>query len=264
MDYAYLHPAEVRQLIRSGTWSRPTTGMALGYVQANLVILPRSWVEEFTEFCHLNPGPAPLLDITEPGDSHPMMVAPDADIRTDIPRYRVYREGQLMKEVENICSYWRDDFVAFLLGCSFSAEHALLEDGIRLRHIEQSKNVAMYRTSRACIPTSRLHGPLVVSMRPIKAAQVDRVTEITSEYPLAHGGPMHIGDPAALGITDLAHPDWGDAIAIEDDEVPVFWACGVTPQATIIESKPFIAITHAPGHMFITDWPDTAIYRRSN
>ncbi len=264
MDYAQLSPVEARRLIRSGEWRRPTTGLALGYVQANLVILPQSWAEEFSDFCQLNSRSAPLLDVTAPGNPHPIQVAPDADIRTDIPRYRVYREGQFVEEVEDIRSYWRESFVAFLLGCSFTAEHALLAGGIHLRHIEQGKNVAMYRTSLSCTATPHLHGPLVVSMRPVKATQVDRVTEITSCYPLAHGGPIHVGDPEALGIADLAAPDWGDAVPVEDDEFPVFWACGVTPQAMIMESKPPLAITHAPGHMFVTDWPDTIIYQHSN
>ncbi len=261
MDYAFISSLEARHLIRSGAWSRPTTGLALGHVQANLVILPQSWAEEFTTFCHLNPRPAPLLDITLPGDPRPTKVAAQADLRTDIPRYRVYRDGELVEEPEDILSSWREDFVAFLLGCSFSAEHALIEHGIRLRHLEQGKNVAMYRTTIECIGTPRFHGPLVVSMRPIKTTMIDKVAEITSRYPLAHGVPIHIGDPLALGIIDLAQPDWGDAVSVEGDELPVFWACGVTPQAIIMIVKPEIAITHSPGHMFITDLRDSAIYR---
>lgn len=264
MDYTHMKPAQARRLIRSGVWKHPTTGLALGYVQANLVILPQFWAEEFAEFCRLNPKPAPLLDVTAPGDPRPMKVAPDADIRSDVPRYCVYQEGQLVEEREDILSLWQNDFVAFLLGCSFSAERTLSESGIRLRHIEQSKNVAMYQTSVSCAATARIHGPLVVSMRPIKVPQIDRVTEITSRYPLAHGAPVHCGDPSALGIADLAHPDWGDAVPVEEDEAPVFWACGVTSQAAIMESKPALAITHAPGYMFITDWPDTAIYQRAH
>ena len=264
MDYAQVHSAEARQLIRTGAWKRPTTGLALGYVQANLVILPQSWAAEFETFCRYNPRPAPILDITAPGNPHPMKVAPDADLRTDLPRYSVYREGQLVAEPEELLSYWREDFVAFLLGCSFSAERALIEQGIQLRHLELGKNVAMYRTNVACTATSRMHGSIVVSMRPIKTSLVERVIEVTGCYPLAHGAPVHTGDPAALGITDLARPHWGDAVPIGDDEVPVFWACGVTPQAVIMEVKPEIAITHSPGHMFITDWLDADIYQRSN
>lgn len=264
MDYANISASEARQLIRAGQWKRPTTGLALGHVQANLVILPQSWAEEFALFCRLNQQAAPLLDVTAPGNPHPMKVAPDADIRTDVPHYRVYHEGQLVEEEpEDIQSLWQQDFVAFLLGCSFSAERALIEQGIRLRHLEQGKNVAMYRTSIPCTATPRFHGPLVVSMRPMLETHLDRVVEITSHYPLAHGAPVHIGDPTALGISDLTHPDWGDAVSIEDDEVPVFWACGVTPQTIIMEVKPEIAIAHSPGHMFITDWPDTAIYQHS-
>lgn len=259
MDYAHISAAEARRLIRTGAWRRPTTGLALGYVQANLVILPQSWAEEFAMFCHLNQQAAPLLDMTAPGHPHPMKVAPGADIRTDVPRYRIYRKDRPIEEREDICSLWQDDFVAFLLGCSFSAERALIEHNIRLSHLEQGKNVAMYRTSISCVPTSRLHGSLVVSMRPIRTTILDRVIEITAHYPLAHGAPIHIGDPLKLGITDLGQPDWGDAVTIEDDEVPVFWACGVTPQAVIMEVQPEIAITHSPGHMFLTDWHDTTI-----
>ena len=264
MDYVHISAAEARQLIRSGAWKRPTTGMALGYVQANLVILPQSWAEEFTTFCRYNSQAAPLLDVTTPGNPHPMRVAPGADLRIDIPRYRVYHKGQLVEEPTKLLSHWREDFVAFLLGCSFSAERALIESGIQLRHLAQGKNVAMYRTTVACTATPRIHGSLVVSMRPIATTMIDRVVEVTSRYPLAHGAPVHIGDPAALGIADLAHPDWGDAVSVEDDALPVFWACGVTPQSVIMESKPEVAITHSPGYMFITDLTDTTIYQRSN
>jgi uncharacterized protein YcsI (UPF0317 family) len=264
MDYAHISSAEARQLIRAGTWKRPTTGLALGYVQANLVILPQSWAEEFATFCQLNPQSAPLLDMTAPGNPHPLKVAPEADLRTDVPLYRVYQAGKFVEEPADILAHWQEDFVAFLLGCSFSAERALIGQGIRLRHLEQGKNVAMYRTTTACTATPRIRGSLVVSMRPIEKALVERVAEITSCYPLAHGAPVHIGNPAALGIADLAHPDWGDAVQVADDEVPVFWACGVTPQAVIMEVKPEIAITHSPGHMFITDWPDTTIYQRAH
>lgn len=260
MDYAHISAREARQLIRSGAWNRPTTGLALGYVQANLVILPQSWAEEFATFCHLNPRPAPILDMTTPGNPNPMKVAPDADLRIDVPLYRVYHKGKLVDEPKDLLSHWQEDFVAFLLGCSFSAERALIEHGIRLRHLEQGKNVAMYRTSLLCTATPRIHGSVVVSMRPIKKAQIDRVIEITSRYPLAHGAPIHVGNPTVVGIVDIALPDWGDAVEMANDEVPVFWACGVTPQAVIMESKPEIAITHSPGYMFITDLPDTAIY----
>jgi uncharacterized protein YcsI (UPF0317 family) len=262
MDYAQMNATQARHLIRSGSWKRPTTGLALGYVQANLVILPGAFAEEFATFCRLNPGPAPLLERTAPGHPHPIKVAPEADLRTDLPRYRVYREGKLVEEPEDIVSLWQEDFVAFLLGCSFSAEQALIQQGIRLRHLEQGKNVAMYRTSIPCTPTPRLYGPLVVSMRPIAKAMAERVAQITSGYPLAHGAPIHIGDPAALGIADLAHPDWGEAVEVTEDDLPIFWACGVTSQAIIMQAKPELAITHSPGHMFVTDWTDAAIYQR--
>lgn len=189
MDYTHVSSQEARKLFRSGEWSCPTTGLALGYVQANLVILPQSWAEEFAMFCHLNPRPAPILDITLPGDPRPMKVATQADLRTDIPRYCVYHKGKLVGEPEDILSLWQEDFVAFLLGCSFSAERALIEHGIRLRHLEQGKNIAMYRTTIECAATSRFHGPLVVTMRPIKTTMIDKVVEITGRYPFAHGAP---------------------------------------------------------------------------
>ncbi|WP_376796414.1 putative hydro-lyase [Thermogemmatispora sp.] len=261
-ELAHLSAAEVRQAIRAGRWRRPTTGLALGYVQANLVILPADWAEEFAEFCRRNPQALPLLEMTAPGDPEPRRLAPGADLRTDLPRYRLYREGRLVEEREDLLPLWRSDLVAFLLGCSFSAERALLEAGVRLRHLEEGRNVAMYRTSRPCQATARLHGPLVVSMRPLRSSEVGRATEVTARYPLAHGAPVHCGDPAALGIADLARPDWGDPIDLAPEEVPVFWACGVTPQAVIAESRPPLAITHAPGYMFITDWRDQDIDQR--
>ncbi|GER84018.1 UPF0317 protein [Thermogemmatispora aurantia] len=263
-ELARLSAAEARQLIRAGRWRRPTTGLALGHVQANLVILPADWAEEFAEFCRRNSQALPLLEMTAPGDPEPRRLAPGADLRTDLPRYRVYRQGRLVEEREDLLPLWRPDLVAFLLGCSFSAERALLEAGVRLRHLEEGRNVAMYRTSRPCQATARLHGPLVVSMRPIKGDQVARASEVTARYPLAHGAPVHCGEPLALGIADLGRPDWGDPIAVAPDEVPVFWACGVTPQAVIMESQPPLAITHAPGYMFITDWRDQEIDQRTS
>ena len=246
-------PAEIRALIRAGDWTQQTAGLANDYVQANLVILPREDAEDFYVFCERNPKPCPLLDITAAGSPIPVKVAPDADLRTDLPRYRVYEHGELVDEPLDIASYWRDDLVAFLLGCSFTFEHGLVDAGVPLRHIERGLGVPMYRTNRACQPAGRFHGPLVVSMRPIPEPLVHLAIESTARYPAVHGAPVHVGLPEQLGISDIMNPDWGDSPVVEAGDVPVFWACGVTPQAVAMASKPVFMITHAPGHMFITD-----------
>lgn len=261
-DLAHAKPAEVRRLIREGGWNRPTTGLCLGYLQANLALLPRELACEFQAVCETNPQPMPLLDVTDPGDPQPRRVARNADLRTDVPRYRVYRFGELAAEVTDIRDLWRDDLVAFLLGCSFTAEGRLVEAGVRLRHLELGQSVPMWQTSIQVEPAGRFRGPVVVSMRPIKKSQLELANRVTSELPMAHGGPIHEGDPERIGITDLAHPHWGDAILPLEDEVPVFWACGVTPQALIMVARPELAISHAPGHMFITDVHDAAIRGR--
>lgn len=259
IELAHSQPREIREIIRSGQWTGLTTGLALGYVQANLAILPGVLAEDFRRFCLANPKPMPLLEVTPPGVPVPRQVAPDADLRSDLPKYRVYKRGELEGEVTDITNLWRPDLVAFLIGCSFSTEAKLLGAGIRLRNIELSQNEPIFRTNIDCLPSGCFRGPLVVSMRPIKSENVGRAAEISSEYPLAHGGPVHIGDPTVIGIRDLSHPDWGDAIELLPGEVPMFWACGVTPQAAILECRPEIAITHAPGHMFITDLADEEI-----
>ncbi|GAA5173063.1 putative hydro-lyase [Pseudonocardia eucalypti] len=248
-------PAEARARIREGRWAGITTGLCAGYLQANLAILPAELAGEFAEFCAANPKPLPLLEATPPGVPDRLATAPGADLRTDLPRYRVYRNGELAGEPTSIEDLWRDDSVGFLLGCSFSAEDALHDAGVRLRHLELGTNVPMFRTSLRCTPAGRFHGPVVVSMRAIAADQVDRATEVTGRLPLAHGAPLHAGDPAELGIADVERPDWGDPLPLEPGEVPVFWACGVTPQAVFAEVRPEVAITHAPGHMFLTDRP---------
>ncbi|MCS6867033.1 MAG: putative hydro-lyase [Gemmataceae bacterium] len=255
-DARYPTGAAVRAACRHGHWNGPTPGLALGYVQANLVILPRSWAFDFLLFCQRNPKPCPLLDVTEPGIPEAKLVAPGSDLRTDLPAYRIWREGELDSETDNIVRYWRDDFVAFLIGCSFTFEQALLAAGVPVRHIEQGVNVPMYRTNIACRAAGAFAGPLVVSMRPLLPALAVKATQICSRYPRAHGAPIHFGDPAAIGIRDLHQPDYGDAVTIRPGEVPVFWACGVTPQAALIHARPPLAITHKPGHMFVTDWKD--------
>ncbi len=255
--HASAAPAAMRGIIRSGGWTAPTAGLCRGHVQANLVILPRDWAFEFLLFCQRNPKPCPVLDVTEPGDPEPRLVAPGADLRTDLPRYRVYREGKLTEEPTDIRHLWREDLVGFLLGCSFSFESALLEAGVPVRHIEEGVNVPMYVTNLPCVPAGRFSGPTVVSMRPIPAAQVPRAVLCTGRFPAVHGAPIHIGDPAAIGIADVSRPDFGDPVTIRPGEVPVFWACGVTPQAVVMASRPPFVVTHAPGHMFIADPRDS-------
>jgi uncharacterized protein YcsI (UPF0317 family) len=250
----YSSAAALRHAIRAGQHSGPTAGLARGYVQTNLVVLPAEVAAEFAEFCRLNDRPCPLVEQTQRGDPEPKRSAPGADLRTDVPRYRVFRDGvPESQEPTDVRSLWRDDFVGFLLGCSFTFETALMAAGLPLRHVELGRNVSMYRTNVACRPAGRFAGPLVVSMRPYRPEQVDRVREITERYPTMHGGPIHVGDPAAIGISDLGHPDFGDAVPVKPGEVPVFWACGVTPQLALAAAKPTIAITHSPGCMFVTD-----------
>ncbi len=249
-------PADVRAAIRAGEWTGPTAALAPGYAQANLVALPAADAFDFLRFCVANPRPCPILEVCEPGEPEPTHTTPGADLRTDVPRYRVHRDGAVTDEVEDVRDVWREDLVAFLLGCSFTFERALLAADLPVRHVEQGSNVPMYTTAIACRPAGRFAGPLVVSMRPMTPRQAIRATEITSRYPSAHGAPVHIGDPEAIGIAALATPQYGDAVEIRAGEVPVFWACGVTPQAVAAASRPELMITHAPGHMFVTDVPD--------
>jgi uncharacterized protein YcsI (UPF0317 family) len=252
-------PKDIRADIRSGRLTGVTAGLAPGYVQANLAILPRDHAYDFLLFCQRNPRPCPLLEVTDEGSPDPVGIAAGADLRTDLPKYRIYRDGQLAQEVTDITPYWRDDLVAFLLGCSFTFEWALLDAGIRLWHIEQGKNVAMWRTSIDCRPAGRFHGPMVVSMRPIGSEQLAKAVTVTARFPNAHGAPVHIGDPSVIGIEDVERPEWGDPQLFRRGDVPVFWACGVTPQAVALASRPPFVITHSPGHMFITDLPNSAL-----
>ncbi len=243
-----------RQAIRSGEWQRPTAALAPGYVQANLVILPQVYASDFASFCNQNPKPCPVLDVTATGCPYPSPAwAQGADLRTDLPRYRVYEQGEAVDELSDIDSHWNEDSVAFLLGCSFTFEQALVSAGLPVRHLEHGCNVPMYRTNRQCLRAGIFQGPLVVSMRPIPDSSVELAAQITSRYPRAHGAPVHIGDAAGLGIQDLNQPDYGDAVPVYPGEVPVFWACGVTTQAVAQASRVPRMITHAPGHMFITD-----------
>lgn len=252
-------PQEIRQLCRQKKLTTPTPGLALGYVQANLVILPHSLAFEFLLFCQRNPKPCPILDVTDVGSPEPKYIAPGADLRTDLPLYKVYRHGELIDEATDVEKYYRDDLVGFLVGCSFSFENAMLNSGLPLRHIEEQKNVSMYITNIECNSTKTFASKLVVSMRPLPAELVVRAVEVTSRYYKAHGSPIHIGNPEAIGIKDIARPDYGDAVTIKDREVPVFWACGVTTQLALENAQPELAITHTPGHMFVSDLTDESL-----
>ena len=248
---------DARLAIRRGEWTGPTSGIAPGYVQGNLAILPKELAADFHRFCHLNPKPCPLLASSEPGEWRIPALAEDMDIRTDVPRYRVWRNGELVDEPPDIRGYWRDDLVAFVLGCSFSFEEALLAEGIELRHITCNATVPMYRTSIATAPVGPFHGPMVVSMRPLKPADAIRAIQITTRFPAVHGAPVHIGKPELIGIADVMKPDYGDPVPVNDDEIPVFWACGVTPQSVVATVKPEFCITHYPGSMLVTDRRNT-------
>ncbi len=247
-----LSPGKLRAECRAGRWQRPTAGLANGFVQANLMVVPQDTAFEFLLFCQRNPKPCPIVEVVEAGQTEPAC-APGADLRTDLPRYRVYRDGRLSDEVTDARAHWRGDLVTFLIGCSFSFEEALLEAGVPIRHIECGCNVPMYRTNHPCRPAGRFSGPLVVSMRPIAASLVPVTVEVTARFERVHGAPVHVGAPEALGIADLARPDHGDAVEIRSGELPVFWACGVTPQEVALASRLPFCITHAPGHMFGTD-----------
>lgn len=249
-------PEEVsalRQAIRAGEFTTHTSGLAGGNVQGNVVILPADLAGDFLRFCHQNRRPCPVIALGDPGVPQLPTLGADVDIRTDVPRYHVWRHGELTDTPTDIRDLWRDDLVTFVIGCSFSFEQALIEAQVPIRHVEQGRNVPMYRTNIATTPAGPFNGPLVVTMRPMKAADVIRAVQITSRYPEVHGAPVHLGSPALIGIQDLSQPDYGDAVDIHDDEIPVFWACGVTPQAALAQAKPAFCITHAPGAMLITD-----------
>ena len=257
MDYSKMSPAEVRTLIRAGKITGQTSGMCDGYAQANLLILPMEYAYDFLLFTQRNPKSCPLLEVGDVGSKVVKTMANTADIATDLPKYRVWENGVMSGEYTDISHLWRDDFVYFLIGCSFSFDGELLAAGVPVRHIEEGKNVPMYLTNIECERAGIFHGKLVVSMRPMPADQAIRAVSITSTMPRVHGAPIHIGDPAAIGIRDISSPDFGDSVTVGDGELPVFWCCGVTPQSAVMSAKPAIAISHAPGHMFITDVKNT-------
>ncbi|BCH55799.1 putative hydro-lyase [Agrobacterium vitis] len=239
----------------------PTSGVAPGFTQANMIVLPRDWAFDFLLYAQRNPKACPVLDVSDPG-SHLTELAKGADLRTDLPLYRIWRDGKLAEETPDATAAWAEhpDLVSFLIGCSFTFETPMVEAGIEIRHMTDKSNVPMYLTNQPCRPAGRLHGNMVVSMRPIPASRVADAATISGRFPAVHGAPVHVGAPEQIGIVDLAKPQFGDPVRIEPGEVPVFWACGVTPQAAVMASGVPFAITHAPGHMFITDIPDSAYH----
>jgi len=252
-------PRAVRMAARTQRITGQTAGLAPGFVQGNLVVLPASVADEFLRFCQRNPKPCPLIAVSEPGQPHIASLGEDVDLRTDLPRYHVWRDGAAVASTPSVADVWRDDLVAFVIGCSFSFEEALTADGIPLKHVSAGTTVPMYRTNVMCEPAGPFNGPLVVSMRPMNAADTIRAIQITSRFPAVHGAPVHLGDPALIGIHHLSRPDYGDAVDISADELPVFWACGVTPQAAIASARIPFAITHAPGCMLVTDIPNASL-----
>lgn len=253
MDYVNAKPWEVRKLIREGKITVPTSGMCAGYAQANLAILPKELAYDFLLFTQRNPKPCPILEVSDVGSRELKYIAKNCDIATDFPKYRVYEKGELKGEYTSVEDFWRDDLVSFLIGCSFSFESELIEAGIEMRHNTMGCNVPMYITNIETVPAGIFHGPMTVSMRPIPYDQIVCAVTVSGTMPQVHGTPVHIGDPAAIGIKDINKPDFGDPVEIKDGEVPVFWACGVTPQSVLMNVKPEFVITHSPGHMLITD-----------
>ena len=256
---AGLSAAEARARIRRGEYAGETAGVGPGMAQGNIAILPADWAEEFLRFCLRNPKPCPLLAVSEPGRADLPTLGRDIDIRTDVPRYRVFRDGVAVDAPLDLLDYWRNDLVTFVLGCSLSFEWALIEAGLSIRHIEHGVTVPMYRTAIETAPAGRFHGKLVVSMRPFRPADAIRAVQVTSRFPQVHGAPVHLGLPEAIGIHDLAKPHYGDPVPVAADELPVFWACGVTPQAVAEEVKPPFFISHYPGAMLITDVPNASL-----
>ena len=246
-------PGALREAIRCGAHSGNTSGLAAGFVQCNIVILPAAWANDFLRFCQLNPKPCPLIaTANSPGD-FTLPLLGDIDIRTDVPSYRVFRDGEFVQETGDITALWQDDLVSFALGCSFSFEEALLADGLEVRNVTEGANVPMYRTSIDCTAAGPFAGKMVVSMRPFKAADAIRAIQICTRFPAVHGAPVHLGDPGQIGVGNLTQPDYGDAVSIATHELPLFWACGVTPQVALEAARPPFAITHTPGCMLVTD-----------
>ena len=255
-----LSPKNIRESIRQGSHKRNTSGYANGFVQGNLVILPKEWANDFLLFCQRNPKPCPLIGMSSaPGNYLLSEMGDNVDIRTDVPQYRIFEHGQIKDEVTDISAYWRDDLVTFVLGCSFSFEEALIADGIEIRNISENKNVPMYKTNIACKSAGSFSGNMVVSMRPMVVADVIRAIQICTRFPAVHGAPVHFGSPEQIGIENINNTDFGDAVTIKQGEIPVFWACGVTPQVALALAKPPFCITHSPGCMLVTDIPNSKL-----
>ncbi|RVU84351.1 putative hydro-lyase [Leucothrix sargassi] len=254
-----LTPAALRQRIRSGEHNTNTSGLCTGYVQCNMVVLPKDWAMDFLQFCQVNPKPCPLLGMSEAGSWEIPELAANLDVRTDLPSYKIFENGEVVNEVTDITEYWRDDLVTFMLGCSFSFEEALIADGLEVRNMTENVNVPMYRTNIPCRSAGRFSGTTVVSMRPFQAADAIRSIQICTRFPSVHGAPIHLGDPSLIGIEDINSPDFGDAVTLHEGELPVFWACGVTPQVALEYAKPPFCITHSPGCMLVTDVPNSKL-----
>lgn len=247
-------PAQVRDQIRSGHWGKNTSGLASGYVQGNIVILPKAWADDFLKFATLNPKACPIVGMSEnPGDFLLPNVGENVDIRSDVSSYKIFRDGEFKQEVSDITDFWQDDLVTFVLGCSFSFEEPLIADGLEVRNITENVNVPMYRTNIECQSAGPFSGTTVVSMRPMVPKDAIRAIQICSRFPSVHGAPLHFGNPEMIGINNINQPDFGDAVTIKEGEVPVFWACGVTPQVALEQAKPPFCITHSPGCMLVTD-----------
>lgn len=262
---------ELRHMARFAGFGGQTAGQAPDYLQGNVVILPLTYAADFLRFCLNNPKPCPLIGVSQPGECQLPLLADDLDIRTDIPRYRIHKDGEFVGEETDISLHWSDDLVTFVLGCSFTFEEALMREGFGVRHVEQGRNVPMFRSNIQTVAAGVFSGPVVVTMRPYKAEEIPTVYDICSRYPHAHGAPLTWGDPQSLSINDLQKPDYGDAVEVNENEIPVFWACGVTPQAAIATARPSLCITHAPGCMLVTDVHsnpppivDTSLARFSN
>ena len=252
--YIDMKPAEVRKLIREGVIDFPTAGMCRGYAQANLIILPPEYAADFEKFAELNPFPCPILEIIKGEQPLTHAMGEGGNICSDIPRYRIYRDGVWDGEtLTDVTEYWKQGYVGFLIGCSFSFEEALMKEGIEVRHIAQGRNVPMYKVGIQTVKAGPFEGPMVCSMRPMTPENAQKAYDITVKMPNVHGAPVHMGPAEGVGVADVMKPDYGDAVDIYEGEIPVFWPCGVTPQAAVENAKPPIAITHAPGHMFITD-----------
>ncbi|MFT8967295.1 putative hydro-lyase [Leuconostoc suionicum] len=246
-------PTDFRKKVRNNEYQKPTAGMCPGYAQTNLIVLPWEDAYDFLLFAQRNPKPIPILEVTEVGSRELQTLGNDIDVATDFPKYRIYRNGKMIDEYLSVVDFWREDLVSFLIGCSFSFEDLLVDAGIEIRHITEKANVPMFNTNIPLKQAGKFSGNMVVSMRPIKSSQIATAVNVTNRLPGVHGAPIQIGNPAEIGIYDLANPDYGDAVTINENEIPVFWACGVTPQAAVMASKPKFAITHSPGHMLITN-----------